>query len=157
MHRPPASWAGGRRMLMAVTELELPGPVADMCADLAGQGFDILNEQRGELGGLLLELQGPVKAGGQWLEAWVRISADAGNWSISVRFGDMSRWIWTQTWEAYLDGKDLGEPDVTRQASFVRHRMPEAALALRATPGAERELVRLTDSYLRRRLGLPPA
>jgi hypothetical protein len=142
---------------MAVTELELPSPVADMCADLAGQGFDILTEQRTGFGGLLLELQGPIRAGGQWLESWVRISADAGNWSISVRFQDMSRWIWTQAWEAYLDGIELGEPDVTRQAWFVRHRLHEAALAIQSTPGTERELVRLTDRYLRRRLGLPPA
>lgn len=140
---------------MAVTELEFPRPVADMCADLAGQGFDVLNEQRGGIGGLLLELQGPVNVSGQWLESYVRISADGGHWSISVRFEDMSRWIWAQAWEAYLDSAELGEPDLTRQASFVRYRLPEAALALHSKPGAERELIRLTDSYLRRRLGLP--
>jgi hypothetical protein len=139
---------------MAVTEWEFPRPVADMCADLAGQGFDVLSEQRGA-GGLLLELQGSVNASGQWQESFVRISADAGHWSISVRFEGMTRWIWAQAWEAYLDGTELGEPDLGRQATFVRHRLPEAALILRAKPGAVHELVRLTDSYLRRRLGLP--
>ncbi len=141
---------------MPVTELEFPKPVADMLADLAGQGFDVLNEQRGA-GGMQLELQGPVNVNGQWQESFVRISADAGHWSISVRFEGMSRWIWAQAWEAYLNGAELGEPDLTRQTTFVRHRLPDAALALRAKPGAVRELVRLTDRYLRRRLGLPLA
>jgi hypothetical protein len=146
--------SGKRRILVAVTESEFPRPVGDMCADLAGQGFDILNEQRGARG-LLLELQGPVKAGGQWVEAFVRISADGGHWSISVRFEHMSRWIWTQIWEAYLDGIELGEPDLTRQASFVRHRLPDAAVAIHSEAAAERALIRLTEAYLRRRLGLP--
>ena len=141
---------------MSVTKLQLPRPVGDMCADLAGQGFDILNEQQGA-GGLLLELHGPVKAGTQWVEAAVRISAEHGHWSISVRFEHMSRWIWTQVWEAYLDGVELGEPDLDRQAAFVRNRLPDAAMAIYAEDAAERELIRLTERYLRRRLGLPLA
>jgi hypothetical protein len=146
--------SGKRRILMAVTKLEFPRPVGDMCADLAGQGFDVLNEQQGA-GGLLLELQGPVKAGGQWVEAFVRISAEVGHWSISVRFEPMSRWIWTQIWEAYLDGTELGEPDLTRQAAFVRRRLPDAAVAIHSEAAAERAMVRLTEGYLRQRLGLP--
>jgi len=143
-----------RRILMPVTKLQLPGPVGDMCADLAGQGFDLLNEQHVQ-GGLLLELQGPVKAGPQWVEAAVRISAELGHWSISVRFELMSRWIWTQVWEAYLDGVPLGDPDLNRQAVFVRDRLPDAALAIHTEAAAERALIRLTEGYLRRRLGLP--
>lgn len=141
---------------MAVTRLEFPRPVGDMCADLAGQGFDVRGEQHGA-GGQLLELQGPVKAGGQWVECFVRISATLGHWSISVRFEHMSRWIWTQVWEAYLDGVELGEPNLARQASFVRHRLPDAAVAIRSEAAAERELIRLTEGYLRQRLGLPGA
>ena len=141
---------------MAVTELELPQPVGDMCADLAGQGFDVLNEQRGR-SGLLLELQGPVKAGAQWVEGFVRVSADRGHWSISLRFEQMTRWIWSQIWEAYLDGVELGEPDLKRQAQFVRYRLAEAALAIHTEAAAERALIRLTERYLRGRLGLPRA
>jgi preprotein translocase subunit SecD len=145
-----------RRILMSVTKLQLPRPVHDMCADLAGQGFDLLNEQQGA-GGQLLELQGPVKAGAQWVEASVRVSAEHGHWSISVRFEHMSRWIWAQAWEAYLDGVELGEPDVHRQSAFVRNRLADAALAIYTEAAAERELIRLTDGYLRQRLGLPLA
>lgn len=141
---------------MAVTDLEFPPPVGDMCADLAGQGFDVLNEQHGHAA-LLLELQGPVKAGAQWVEGFVRISADRGHWSISVRFEQMSRWIWSQVWEAYLDGVELGDPDLKRQAEFVRYRLPEAAAAIHTEAAAERALIRLTEGYLRRRLGLPRA
>lgn len=140
---------------MAVMEPEFPEPVKDMCADLRGQGFDVLNEQRGG-GVLLLELKGPAKAGEHWLEAFVRVSSDAGHWSVSLRFGDMPRWFWAQAWESYLDGGDPGEPDLDRQAAFVRHRLPEAATALRTRQGVDRELARLTDRYLRERLGLPP-
>lgn len=139
---------------MSVTKLQLPRPVGDMCADLAGQGFDVLNEQHG-VGGFLLELHGPVKAGAQWVEAAVRISAEQVYWSISVRFEHMTRWIWSQVWEAYLDGGELGDPDLVRQATFVRNRLPDAAVAIYSEATAERELIRLTESYLRRRLGLP--
>lgn len=148
--------SGNRRILMAVTRLEFPRPVGDMCADLAGRGFDVRSEQHGA-GSLQLELQGPVKGGGLWVECFVRISADLGHWSISVRFEGMSRWIWTQVWEAYLDGSTLGEPDLDRQAAFVRHRLPDAAVAIRSEAAAERALIRLTEGYLRRRLGLPRA
>jgi hypothetical protein len=138
---------------MSVTGLEFPRPVADMCADLAGQGFDVLTEQHGA-GVMVLELQGPVNVSGQWQESFVRISADLGHWSVSVRFEEMARWIWAQVWQAYLDGCELGEPNLDQQTTFVRTRLPEAGLALRARPGTERELVLLTDRYLRRRLGL---
>ncbi len=141
---------------MPVPKPQLPGPVADMCADLAGQGFDVLYEQHGA-GGLLLELQGPVRAGAQWVDASVRISGEDGHWSISVRFEHMSRWVWTQAWEAYLDGTEPGEPDLARQAAFVRNRLADAAVAIFSDTGAERALIRITEGYLRRRLGLPIA
>lgn len=139
---------------MSVTNLPLPRPVGELCSDLAGQGFNVLNQQQGA-GGLLLELQGPVKAGAQWVEACVRISAERDHWSISVRFEHMSRWIWAQAWEAYLDGVGLGEPDIHRQVAFVRTRLPDAGLLAYSEPATERDLIRLTDDYLRKRLGLP--
>jgi hypothetical protein len=141
---------------MSTTKSQLPEPMADLCADLAGQGFGVLTEQQGA-GVLLLELRGPVKAGAQWVEGSVRISAERGHWSVSVRFEHMTRWIWAQAWEAYLDGGAPGEPDIHRQATFVRTRLPDAALAIYSEPAAERELIRLTESYLRQRLGLPLA
>lgn len=140
---------------MEAMELKLPRQVAEMCADLAGQGFDILHEQRGITGDLLLVLQGPVRAGDKWVETFVKISSDRGHWSIAVRFGDMFRWIWTQNWEAYLDRVEPGEPDVARQTAFVRYRLAEAADAIQSEPGVEDKLIRLTENYLRRRLGLP--
>jgi hypothetical protein len=142
---------------MAVTTLQFPRPIGDMCADLAGQGFDVLNEQQHGAGVLLLELQGPIKAGGQWVEAFVRVSAEHGHWSVSARFEPMSRWIWTQIWEAYLDGTELGEPDLARQARFVRYRLSDAAVAIYSDPTAELTMIRITEGYLRRRLGLPLA
>lgn len=141
---------------MSVTKLELPRPVGDMCADLAGQGFDVLTEQQGA-GSMLLELQGPVKAGAQWVAGFVRISAEQEHWSVAVRFEQMSRWIWAQVWEAYLDGVELGDPDLERQAAFVRFRLSEAAVAVYSDIAAEPALIRLTEGYLRGRLGLPRA
>jgi hypothetical protein len=140
---------------MEAMQLKLPRPVAEMCADLAGQGFDILYEQRGVSGDLLLVLQGPVRAGEEWVETFVKISSDRGHWSIAVRFGDMSRWIWTQHWEAHLDRIEPGEPDVARQTALVRYRLAEAAGAIRSDPGVEQKLIRSTEIYLRNRLGLP--
>jgi hypothetical protein len=125
---------------MAVTDLECPRPVAEMCADLAGQGFDVLDERR-EAESEYLLLQGPVKSGGRWLEAFVRITAERGRWSIEVRFEGMSRWIPINTWLAYLDGGP-GDTDLAGLTSFVRFRLSEAAEVL--TPQVERELARLT-------------
>jgi hypothetical protein len=127
---------------MVVTDLEFPRPVADMCADLAGQGFDVLDEFRdAELGYLVL--QGPVKANGGWLEAFVRIVTEREHWTIEVRFEGMSRWIPTGTWRAYLDGEP-GGPDLAGHTRFVRYRLGEAAQVITSRPQAERDLVRLT-------------
>jgi len=127
---------------MAVTDLDCPRPVADMCADLAGQGFDVLDEQRVAESEHLV-LQGPVKANDRWLEAFVRITAQPGHWSIEVRFEGMSRWIPINTWLAYLDGGP-GDTDLAGLTSFVRFRLSEAAEVITSTPRAERELARLT-------------
>jgi hypothetical protein len=89
-------------------------------------------------------LQGPVRDGRQWLEAFVRISVERGSWSIAVRFEGMSRWIPAGSWRTYLDGVAPAEPDLDGQASFVRYRLSEAAGAIGAAPQAERELVRLS-------------
>ena len=91
-----------------------------------------------------LGLQGPVRDGRQWLEAFVRISVERGSWSIAVRFEGMSRWIPAGSWRTYLDGVAPAEPDLDGQASFVRYRLSEAAGAIGAAPQAERELVRLS-------------
>jgi hypothetical protein len=122
-----------------------PKPVAELCADLAGMGFDITDERRGATGGVCLVLEGTVPAGGQWVDAFVRITSDRGEWSISVRFHDMSQWIWAQAWQAYLDNRAPGEPDVAQQASFVRSRLPEAAAVAHSRPGVENDLVILGE------------
>lgn len=125
---------------------EFPRPVADLCADLAGQGFDVLDEHSGA-GGPQLVLQGPVRVGREWLEAFVRIAADDGQWPIEVRFEGMSHWITVPAWEVYLDGRDQEDgPELTRRTRFVRSRLPEAADKIRTTPFAERELVHLANS-----------
>lgn len=122
---------------MAVTDLEFPRPVTDMCADLAGQGFDVLED-----GPAHLLLQGPVRAGGRWLEAFVLITADDGRWSLAARFEGMARSIPVGTWQVYLDG--VPARDLAAQAAFVRYRLGEAARVIGCTPQAERELVRLS-------------
>lgn len=124
---------------------EFPRPVADLCADLAGQGFDVLDERRAA-GGPQLVLQGPVRVAREWLEAFIRIAADNGQWSISVRFEGMSHWITVPAWAAYLDGPDLARLDLNRRARFVRYRLPEAAETIRTAPYAERELVQLAEA-----------
>jgi hypothetical protein len=136
-------------------EPEFPTPVAEMCAELAGRGFDILEDRHGAADGVMLVLQGPVKVGAEWVEAFVRISADRGRWSVAVRFEDTSRWVWTQSWAAFLDGCEPGEPDLERQVTLVRDRLAEAAAAVRAEPGSEHELNRVAENHLRKRLGLP--
>ena len=121
---------------MAVTEPQFPRPVRQMCADLAGQGFDVVEEDVGQL-----LLQGPVKAGVSWLEAFVRIWVEGGRWSLAVRFEGMSRPIPIGAWQAYLDGRPGS--DLATQAAFVRFRLAEAARVISSTPQAERDLTRL--------------
>jgi hypothetical protein len=130
-------------MLMGMPMLDFPRPIADLCADLAGQGFDILDERAGAE--LILVLQGPVKVDGQWLEAFVRLAQRERQWSISVRFDGMASWVAAQTWAAYLDGTDPDQLDLVHRTRFVRYRLPEAARAIRATPQAERVLVQLAE------------
>jgi hypothetical protein len=124
---------------MAVTELEFPRPVADMCADLAGQGFDVLEEGRRHL-----LLQGPVNTEGHWLEAFVLITVERGQWSLAARFEGMTAPIPVASWQTYLDGEP--DADLSAQASFVRFRLAEAARVISSTPQAERELARLSGA-----------
>lgn len=133
-------------------EPDFPAPVADMCAELAGRGFDILEERHDA--GVRLVLQGPVRVGTEWIEGFVRISGDRDRWSIAVRFEDTNRWIWAQSWMAFLDDAEPGEPDLDKQVSLVRDRLGEAAASVR-TADAERALNRVAENHLRRRLGLP--
>ncbi|HEV2781817.1 MAG TPA: hypothetical protein VGX25_20720 [Actinophytocola sp.] len=125
-------------------ELEFPRPVADLCAALAGQGFDVLDE-RYTGGGLVLILQGPAVVDGEWMEAFVRVAERDGRWSICLRFEGMANWITARAWEAYLDGTEPDVRDLAGRAHFVRYRLADAARAIRATPHAERVLVRLTE------------
>lgn len=125
-----------------MTEWDFPEPVADLCADLAGQGFDVLDERRSGVQRLLV-LQGPVKANDHWLEAFVRLSEAHGRWSICVRFEGMSAWVAARAWAAYLDHANPEELDLDRQARFVRDRLAEAARTIAAAPQAEHELTRL--------------
>jgi hypothetical protein len=127
-------------------ESEFPQPIADMAADLAGQGFDIVEERRTADGRLRFVLQGPVKIDGHWLEAFVLISAERARWSLSVRFEGMSRWIPVRAWLAYLDREPPGPAGLERAAAFIRDRLAEAGRVFDSTPRAEDDLVRLTSS-----------
>lgn len=117
-----------------------PQPIADMCADLVGMGFDIDYELRCDPGISLLVLQGVVKAEKKWVDAFVEIAANHGQWSVSVKFDHMSHWIGAQTWMAHLDGGEPGLPDLDRQAKLVRYRLAEAAAAYLAAPDLEHRL-----------------
>jgi hypothetical protein len=128
---------------MVMMMLDFPRPIADLCADLAGQGFDILDERRGPE--FVLVLQGPVRVDGQWLEAFVRLAEYDRHWSVAVRFEGMDNWISAQAWAAYLDGTDPDELDLLHRTRFVRFRMSDAARAIRATPQAERVLVQIAE------------
>lgn len=119
---------------MAVMTLEFPPEVDDLCADLAGRGFDILEEKQ-EQDCLVLVLQGPVKVpDGRWLETFVRLTERARDWSIAVRFEGMINWITVQAWAAFLDGTHPDEFDLAGLTDFVRYRLPDAGRLLKITP-----------------------
>ena len=126
---------------MDAREPTFPQPVADMCADLVGMGFDIDYELRCDPDIMLLVLTGVVKAERKWVEAYVQISANNGRWSVSVRFDHMTHWIGAQTWLAHLDGGAAGRPDLDRQTALVRYRLRDAAAAYLAAPDLEQRLV----------------
>jgi hypothetical protein len=127
-------------MLMDAMHPTFPPPVADMCADLVGMGFDIEYELRSDPGTSLLVLGGPVKVEKKWLDAFVQISANHGQWSVSVKFDHMEQWISAQTWLAHLDGGEPGEPDLGRQTRLVRYHLADAAAAYLAAPDLEHRL-----------------
>jgi len=114
-------------MLMTMMALELPRPVADLCADLAGQGFDVLDEREDQVGGNELVLQGPVRARKSWVEAFVRITMRDRLWSVDVRFEDMPVFWSARSWQAAVDG-GRPETDLSQDARFIRFRLSEAAV-----------------------------
>jgi hypothetical protein len=132
---------------------DTPSVVDDLYAVLKSEGFDLVEEQRGGMGGLRVVLRGPVRSADASLDAEVEITADRGNWTVALKFSGMSRFIDPRAWAAHLDGSEIGEPSVSEQARFVATRLVDAADALRADPSLEAALVRIGEEHMRRRLG----
>lgn len=131
--------------------LDAPVPVAELLRQLGAAGFDTVADQRGGMGGAEIVLRGTVPD-----PVEVTVSGDRGHWAVQVRVAGMSRGIVPAVWEAYLDGHEVTELDLDRQAAFVRDRLPDAAAAVRADPGIEATLVQLGRDYMRRLLEAPP-
>lgn len=139
---------------MSLGMSDTPSIVDDLYDLLLSEGFVVIEDVRGDMGGLLLTIKGPVSDADR-SEAEIQISADRGHWAIGLRFEGMSRFIDPRVWAAYLNQTPIGEPDVDRQASFVAERLADASKALKANPDLEGNLVRLGEDHMRRRLGMP--
>jgi hypothetical protein len=132
---------------------DTPSVVDDLYAVLRSEGFEVVEDRRGGMGGLQMTLRGRVPGAEASSEAEVEIAADRGNWTVALRFAGMSRFFDPRVWAAHLDGSEIGEPDVAEQARFVGSRLVDAAGAVEADAGLESELIRLGEEYMRRRLG----
>lgn len=133
---------------------DTPSVVDDLYTLLQSEGFEVVEDRRGGIGGLQVILRGPEMepAGGPRAEA--QISVDRGHWTIGLRFTGMSRFIDPRVWAAHLDGGEIGPPDVEEQARFVAGRLLEAGHAVRADADIETKLVRMGEHHMRSRLGL---
>jgi len=131
-----------------------PSVVDDLYALLRSEGFGVVDDRRGGMGGLIVTLDRPVLGSAEYPRAQVQIAADRGQWTVALKFAGMSRFIDPRVWVAHLDAAPIGEPDVGQQAAFVGERLVEAAEAVKANPAIESLLVRLGQDHMRRRLGL---
>jgi hypothetical protein len=82
-------------------ERSFPDAIQQLYSWLLEHGFQVVSDERGGMGGVLLTLTGRLGLG---TAAWIEISADRGHWAIKLRFGRaMSRYIAVQVWAAYID------------------------------------------------------
>lgn len=132
---------------------DLPPPVAALRDGLVAAGFAVISDVRGSMGGADIVLSGSVAGWSGDVPAHVNLNADRGRWSVSLRFGAMSRWITAAAWRSYLDGTPMRLEELEEQASFVGDRLREMADAYGTDPDAEATLVRIGREFMRRRLG----
>jgi hypothetical protein len=106
------------------------------------------------MGGLDLVLAGSLLGEPAGLPGYVRINADRGHWSLTLRFGRMTRWITPEAWRSYLDRVPMEIQGMEQRVSFVEHRVNDMARAVRNDPDVESTLVGIGEEYMRRKLGL---
>lgn len=138
---------------MGLGASDTPSVIDDLFEVLRSEDFEVVEDQRGGMGGLRVVLRGPVLGVETSPDAEVEIVADRGRWTVALRFVGMSRFIDPRVWAAHLDGREIGEPDVAEQARFVGSRLVDAASAINADAELESKLVRLGEEHMRRRLG----
>jgi hypothetical protein len=132
---------------------DTPAVLDDLYGVLLAEGFEVVENRRGGIGGLQVTLRGPMDSAGM-PQSEVQISADCGHWTVGLRFAGMTRFIDPRVWTAYLDGTPIAEPDVSDQARFVGTRLSDAASVAAINRDIESELVQLGEDYMRRRLGM---
>jgi hypothetical protein len=137
--------------------MDLPGfppSIAELYSFLIDSGFEVAKEAHGGMAGSRRLLAGVVSTISGPVDVRFEIISDRGQWSVSFKLDDMVKPIIPAVWEACLDREELRDPDLVEQVSFVRSRLEEAASAFKARPDIEIELVRIGESYMRKRLGL---
>jgi hypothetical protein len=139
---------------MPIERVSLPEPVERAVWVLLEQGFVTVSERFGGMGGAQLILSGAVATNAGDQTAWVEIAGDRGHWSITLRFQVDGVAVTPNLWEAYLDGHEVRDPDISVDATFLTSRLTEAALAAARDPGLEPRLYANGREYMRRRLGL---
>ena len=130
---------------------DTPSVVDELYGLLVSEGFEVVEDRRGGMGGMRVTLNGTVLGSADCPRAQVQISADRGRWTVALKFENMSRSIDPRVWAAYLDSLPIEEPDVSQQATFIGERLVEAAEAVTANPDIEFTLVRLGEDHMRRR------
>jgi hypothetical protein len=120
-----------------------PASVDALIDHLTSVGFQLVHEDRGGMGGVLLIYQGAVDG----LPAAVEIAADRGQWQLVVKFDGMYKAKLPEVWAAYLDGGDAHDMAVDDQATFIRDRLHEAAAAFRRDPEADDKLTAIGRAY----------
>jgi hypothetical protein len=131
-----------------------PEPLERALRLLLKQGFGVVSERFGGMGGAQLILSGNVATNGGDQTAWVEIVGDRGHWSIALRFRVDGVGVTPNLWEAYLDGHEVRDPDISADATFVTSRLTEAARAAAGEPGLEAILYARGRDYMKQRLAL---
>ncbi len=127
-------------------ERSFPDSIQRLYIWLLDHGFQLVSDDRGGMGGVLLTLTGHTGIGPA---AWIEVSGDRGHWAIRLRFEGMSRYIAVQVWSAYIDNVSITAPDIDKQAAFIEGRVGDAAMAYMANPDIETDLTRIGEQYMR--------
>jgi hypothetical protein len=120
-----------------------PASIDALINHLTSSGFQLVHEDRGGMGGVLLVYEGSVDD----LPATVEITADRGQWQVGVKFDAMRKAVLPEVWTAYLDGGDAHDMPVDDQATFIRDRLHDAAAAFRRDPEADNKLTAIGRAY----------